>query len=231
MAIVIGDIAGQYDALIRLVSKLPKGETIILVGDLIDRGPKSRQVVEWAMTTPGVLTIKGNHEDMFVDFYRNQQNYDYGLFQENGGTKTLRSYGASDYATAQEAKIDIPEDHITWLESLPYYIEEDAFLISHAPFPAWDSPQNIKKRISNGDTKAMDDVMWNRSEPADIPDIIQVFGHNASWGLKWFSKGETKYAICLDDSHKDKLTAFDTKTLEIYQEPYKEMENGTDSSR
>ena len=46
---VIGDIHGCFDTFMALVAKLPKDAKICLAGDLIDRGPKSRQVVQYVM--------------------------------------------------------------------------------------------------------------------------------------------------------------------------------------
>jgi len=227
VSLVIGDIAGQFDALQRLIAKCPDKSDIILVGDLIDRGPKSRQVIEWAMTTPGVRVIKGNHEDMFVDFVDDQSRYDYGLYFQNGGLLTLGSYGLS-YPTPEEAKSAVPREHIRWLRKLPYYIEEGAFFISHAPVflgRSIDEAKAFADEVESDEQNrvANSGLLWNRDVPIDRPGVIQVFGHNANFGLKWFEKHDgTKYAICLDDSWKGKLTAFDTVTLEIYQEPYEE---------
>ena len=65
---IIGDIAGRFDELMLLLAKMPEADKVILVGDMVDRGPKSKEVIEWAMNNPNVIAIKGNHEDMMVDF-------------------------------------------------------------------------------------------------------------------------------------------------------------------
>jgi len=222
--IVIADIAGRYNELMKLVAKVPPGETIILVGDLIDRGSQSREVIEWAMKTPNVKTILGNHEDMLIDYYRGEGRYDHGLWITNGGFETLNSYGLNRNSTNEEVDDAIPEEHIEWLESLPLYIEESIYLISHAPFYAWDTIEEVKEKSKHYSERRRPDesgLLWNRSEPANRPGVIQVFGHNAQWGLRWFKDAaDSSYAICIDDSWRKKLTALDTNTLEIYQEPY-----------
>jgi serine/threonine protein phosphatase 1 len=43
---VIGDVHGEYETLRTLIQKLPKNSDIVFVGDLVDRGAKSRQVIE-----------------------------------------------------------------------------------------------------------------------------------------------------------------------------------------
>ncbi len=221
MSIIVGDIAGQYNALLRLVAKFPKDEPIILVGDIIDRGPHSKDVVEWARTNPLVRAIRGNHEDMFIDHVEKTKRYDYGLWYENGGGDTLASYGDED---------SIPADHIAWLKSLPLYIEEEGFFISHAPIANGRSIAQAKEfSLEEIEFRPkLSGLLWNRDFPDYIEGVIQVFGHNANFGLKQFFRpasvqlvvSDKPYAICLDDSWQDKVTGLNTKTLEVYQEPY-----------
>lgn len=224
MSFIIGDIAGQYDALIRLVAKLPQDADIILVGDLIDRGPKSKEVIEWASTNPRVRAVRGNHEDMFLDFIADGDKYQQGLYFHNGGLETLQSYELPSYPLPEEINGKIPQAHIKWLKSLPLYIEEGIFFISHAPIAAYSTIDEAKAFAETeiGPKRGPDliGLLWNRGEPANIKGVFQVFGHNANWGLRWFEDDGGKFAICLDDSWQEKLTAFDTETLEVIQEPY-----------
>lgn len=214
MSVCIGDIAGQYDAFIRLVAKLPKDEPIILVGDLVDRGPKSRQVLDWVQKTPNVRAIRGNHEDLLIDYVNNRHRYDRGLYHRNGGDATLACYGDDDKEELFK--------HVAWLESLPLYIEEDGFFISHAPISSLRSIDEAKAFTAEeikGYPKESG-LLWNRDEPIERPGVIQVSGHNAQWSLKMFGDPSNPWAISLDDSWANKLTAYDTKTKQIYQESY-----------
>lgn len=215
--IVIGDIAGQYKALLALVDKFPKGEEIVLVGDIIDRGPQSREVVEWAMSIPGVITLRGNHEDMMIDHCRRTVRYEDGIWLMNGGDETLLSYGFPPSANVwnkESLMRHIPEAHVAWMESLPLFIERDDVFISHAPISEFHSLE-IAKTLPprNGSS-----LVWNRTEPNKIDDKIQLFGHNANWGLRKF--GEPPWAICLDTSWDKVLTGYNTSTKEFYQQPY-----------
>jgi hypothetical protein len=66
-------------------------------------------------------------------------------------------------------------------------------------------------------------IVWNREEPTPRKDgKLQIFGHNAQFGFKKFhySTALKPFAICLDDSWKKKLTGYNTKTGEIYQQDY-----------
>ena len=66
--IVIGDVHGHYDTLVRLLDSLHlhDGDRVDFLGDLIDRGPASCQVVELVMSHPSYHAIRGNHEEMML---------------------------------------------------------------------------------------------------------------------------------------------------------------------
>ncbi len=215
--VVIGDIAGQYDALMRLVARLPKDAEIVLVGDLNDRGPKSKEVIEWAMTTPNVTTVHSNHGDLFVDSYRSVMDADYQHvydrldFYRNGGMETLKSYGASPF---EMWKVD--RKHIEWLASRPVYHVTEGLLISHAPVPI-GLPTVVESDFSPTIRRWL---VWNREKPKPIPGLVQVFGHNAHWGVKPFiDKGGT-WGLCVDGSRKKRLSAFIWAENAVIQEPY-----------
>ena len=64
---IIGDIAGRYDELMLLLAKMPEADLIVSVGDMVDRGPKSKEVIEFFMTNPKAYAIYGNHESMMYE--------------------------------------------------------------------------------------------------------------------------------------------------------------------
>jgi hypothetical protein len=216
--IVVADLAGQYSGLLALVEKFPKGEEYVMAGDLIDRGPDSNKVIQWAIDN-NIRSVLGNHEHMMLDFFgrafpdQRRKIYDRGLWDGyNGGDKTLASYGPKG----------VPKEHLDWLASLPLYIETDDCFISHSSVHPTMSLENACKI---NDWQFLDSgIIWNRDEPAPRKDgKLQIFGHNSQWGLQKFfdrTKSMEPFAICLDDSAKKKLTAYDTKTGEIYQQEY-----------
>lgn len=248
---VLGDIAGQYDALMRLVAKLEDGAKIILVGDIVDRGPKSKQVVTWAMNNPNVETILGNHEHLMVDFFRETNKYREGVWINNGGQETLVSYFGDrakfyeqhevsqgmlfDWTTCLNPKeliAEFPIAVVEWMEGLPLKkeIEVDGkkFFISHAPLAAHLSPDEAEKAAHDPNpgthqSPATASLLWNRYKPIARGDVgTQVFGHNSNWKLKFFGIAFNPWAICLDDSSNKVLTALHLNTLNVIQEPYKE---------
>ncbi len=133
----VGDIHGCFDRLRNLMPRLDEvadgTETIVFIGDYVDRGPKSRQVLEWlyemAHAYPGkVICLMGNHERMMLDFIDDPAGRG-ALWLGNGGLDTLASFGvmlrqrdgdsdaAVEVANALEAAM--PEGLQDWLRALP----------------------------------------------------------------------------------------------------------------
>ena len=83
---IISDIAGNFDALLRLLTKMPDDEVISL-GDMVDRGPDSKAVINWFMSNG--RAVIGNHEHMMLDHCRQTGFYEKGMWELNGGDATL----------------------------------------------------------------------------------------------------------------------------------------------
>jgi serine/threonine protein phosphatase 1 len=199
---------------------MPKGEETLLLGDLIDRGPESKQVVEWAMGNAKALI--GNHEHMMIDFMRGLHQYEDGIWFMNGGDATLESYGVPETADIwtptkrKELFQWVPEEHVKWMESLPTHLEHEAFFFSHAPVSGFFSLEGLKEmELANGSS-----LVWNRSYPLDMKGKLQVFGHNSNWGYRWLEYDGKPYALCIDSSASKVLTGINTVTLEVFQQPY-----------
>lgn len=134
---VIGDIHGRPNLLDQLIQNVPwdiKNDKIVFLGDLIDRGPDAPGVVERVMeiaaASPNVVVLRGNHEQMLLDCL------DYGdiqwLIPENGGLATLKGYGIDLTAIEDVTDITIPEEHIAFFRSLPFYHEDEQAIYVHA---------------------------------------------------------------------------------------------------
>jgi serine/threonine protein phosphatase 1 len=134
---VIGDIHGRVNLLDQLIQDVPwdiKNDKIVFLGDLIDRGKDSPGVVDRVMelleANPNVVVLRGNHEQMMLDCL------EYGelnwLVPENGGQATLNAYGIKLDEIEDISDIKIPEDHLNFLESLPYYHEDEQAIYVHA---------------------------------------------------------------------------------------------------
>lgn len=115
---VIGDIHGRDDLLgaaFDEISTRARGQAglIVALGDYVDKGPRSRQVIERLL--PGVsgnwnfVALKGNHDAMMVEALRDPAQLPAWL--EKGGDAALASYGGDPAA--------VPQAHIAWLDRLP----------------------------------------------------------------------------------------------------------------
>jgi len=219
---IIADVAGRYDELMLLLNQMPKSDLTIYVGDLNDRGPKSKQVIEYVMSEPNSICLNSNHGDMFVDFYEGIHRYYRDDFLRNGGITTLKSYGCGLQdgdlqKIVDEVQDNVPKKHIDWLKNLPYYYENDNVFISHAAknptFPLDSLCVNDPKSIYYN-------LLWNRGEPGKIEGKLQIMGHNSHWGIKKFGNPDKPWAICIDGSRKNRLTGLHLTDLSLYHQDY-----------
>lgn len=145
-----GDIHGDLEALKRVLLRLPKldeKDTLVFVGDYVDRGPQSAQVIEYIRhqlpkATPAkVVPLRGNHEDGWLRVATGGWP-EFVIPAPNGCLATLRSYTGSlffegDLPTKEEYESLMlasffPEDVIAWMSNLPHYYEDDHAIYVHA---------------------------------------------------------------------------------------------------
>lgn len=168
---VIGDIHGCSKTFNRLLDAiaLSRNDVLVLIGDLVDRGPDSKGVIETILKLQedgfDIRACQGNHEVMLLGAVR------FGVFEsllewlENGGTQTLASYGV-------DHPQDIPEKHLQFLETLPLYRVTDQYVFVHACLD-WTLADVFSKA---GETA----MLWSRSEkviPSRIGGRTLVTGH------------------------------------------------------
>jgi serine/threonine protein phosphatase 1 len=137
---VIGDIHGCATELTRLVDALPlvQGDSVIFLGDYVDRGPNSREVVSYLLSlqadhkTVEFVFLKGNHEDMLLSYVGlGGQHGD--MFLANGGKATLASYEIDpDKLTRGDILAAIPPSHLGFFRALNSYHLMGSFLCVHA---------------------------------------------------------------------------------------------------
>lgn len=201
---VIGDVAGNFKTLMALVEKMPTGR-VLSVGDMVDRGPRSKEVLEWIMKNGSA--VLGNHEHMLIDYCHGRKFYDKGQWLQNGGVATLESFDGK-----------VPEKIITWLESLPLYEEAHDALISHAFVPP-TLPLEEACRIAYDEHLYPYSILWNRGKPERRKDYAwQIAGHNSQFGAVTFSDVEGSYAVCIDASRERKLVGIHLPHMTIYEQ-------------
>ncbi|MCL1985341.1 MAG: metallophosphoesterase [Betaproteobacteria bacterium] len=131
---VIGDIHGCHTALIRLLDEVRhRADTIVFLGDYVDRGPDSKAVVTTILSLssrhPRIVPLMGNHDFLFHQYLMGD---DSTPFLQVGGRETLASYGLTLAATREEMRRCVPADHIAFLRSLPLFWEDQHAIYVHA---------------------------------------------------------------------------------------------------
>ncbi|MBW9117569.1 serine/threonine protein phosphatase [Rhizobium cauense] len=147
----IGDIHGRLDllqkaeqAIIDDAAAIPGRKLIITLGDYIDRGPSSAQVISHLMAPPPEnfdrISLTGNHEIVMLDYLDGLVSF--SDWMRMGSDALLRSYGLDPeqlpliFSTA--AKLDgfirqsIPKTHVDFLRSLPIFVDTPNVLFVHA---------------------------------------------------------------------------------------------------
>jgi len=227
---IIGDVAGQYDTLLALLDKMPKAATPVSVGDMCDRGPKSKEVLEFFKKSG--LAILGNHDHMMVDYCKHENKYyRNGVWFWNGGAYTVESFfpevdfslsveGVTSGQYAREKLYQENKELLDWMDKLPLYLELDGAFISHAiKRPDWSLELACKiEETMNNHTD--DSIIWNRGNPRRMQGKYQICGHNSQWGLKRFTDKDGEYAICIDTSSSKVLTGIHWPSGVIYQQEY-----------
>lgn len=171
-ALVIGDIHGCLTELQELIKDVDRTQTrIILVGDLIDRGPDSRGVINFVRDN-AIECVKGNHEQMATECIPYLKDDDYWPLRDsnwylNGGESVVDSYDSKDELITD----------LEWLDNLPTYIEtgildndELELLVSHT----WTSCKDL---VLEQDNFAF---VWDRAQPGTRKNrskYYNIYGH------------------------------------------------------
>jgi serine/threonine protein phosphatase 1 len=134
----IGDIHGCYDKLRSLIERLPydpQRDTIVFLGDYIDRGPHSKEVITYLCQlkrqVKKCIMLIGNHEYLMLEYHRTGDPALLPFLRHLGIDSTLQSYGANSPQSLQEMHF-LPEEHRQLLHSLLPYWETEDYIFVHA---------------------------------------------------------------------------------------------------
>ncbi len=206
----VGDIHGCYDKLVAMMNILPwhkeEGDLLLFIGDYIDRGPKSREVVEYLVRLRqqggDFVFLKGNHEKMLLDYYIQQK--DQMLYVANGGAETIASY--VEGGIGRKAFV-LPEDHLEFFLSLSLYHETEDYIFVHA---------GLRDSVPIGE-QSEEDLLWIREEfiySAYDWNKRVIFGHTAL-EIPFVTPG--KIGIDTGAVYGNKLTAVELPRMKFYQ--------------
>ena len=181
--LVISDIHGMYNELMLLLkasSYNPAEDRLAVLGDYIDRGYYSRNVIEFFMDLKGkhgprVTLLKGNHEDLCLKAHfgdeRNRQTA-VRLWMANMGDRTLASFNNK-----------IPDEVLSFLKKMRVYAETEQFIFVHAG--VHPSLPLSKMRPA--------DLMWSGSSAPHSSGKMVVVGHAIRDDVTYYPKENTLY--------------------------------------
>ena len=202
--IVIGDIHGCYDELVALLElvQFKNDDRVVAVGDLIVKGNKNKEVLDWFVGDSRFTSVIGNHDLALLRHWRG----------ENGSLKKSQAETAKELKSRSGAYCD-------YLASLPSIIDLGDFLVVHAGV----RPGISLEKQSLEDLTELRTLGLDRTSRTGIPwfqvydsDKVVLFGH-------WPTAEPTRapHAIGLDTGcvYGNRLSAFIVETKEIVSVP------------
>jgi serine/threonine protein phosphatase 1 len=160
---VVGDIHGRCAQVQNLLEMLPWDEaadTMVFLGDLIDRGPDAPCCVDFVRklqqnNPKGVVCLRGNHEQMLLDFIEGTSNI--WITPVTGGERTFEQYTGQAVVANTEEELDglrraielkVPTEDLEFMRRTPFFYEDDYAIYVHAGLekgkhPRDASPQSL----------------------------------------------------------------------------------------
>lgn len=191
MYFVIGDVHGCLDKLEELLKQWnPEKEKLIILGDLIDRGPNSLGVIRKAMELKekhGAVILMGNHDGAFIDWLEDED-MDSEFYFDIGGDATVDSF-FGEYTARKNfqhiTKSLIKEkfqDEITFLKEMPLYYETPHVIFVHA---------GVNLLLAD----------WKNSKESDFYLIRERFHHTQNETGKYIVFGHSEY-LCTGNNNQ-----------------------------
>lgn len=206
--IAIGDVHGCAQALRALVRLIaPQADdTLVMLGDCVDRGPESRQVIEELFELRDkchLVTLLGNHEEMMLNFIDGKPQPDDWL--QVGGAATVESYRDAD-----GKQRPMPESHVEFIRSWGDYFETPSHFFAHG---SYDADRPLARQ--HWQTMRWQSLKYGIPE-AHVSGKTAVVGHTSQKSGQILDVG---HLICIDTFcwGGGWLTGLDTVSGEIWQ--------------
>jgi serine/threonine protein phosphatase 1 len=209
----IGDVHGQAGLLEKLLAALPRapGDTTVFLGDYIDRGPDSKEVIEIALAQENAVLLWGNHEDMAAfalgEPWPSLFDYDPYDWYQNGGWDTCTSLGLSREDAFRKV---CPAHLLALFERLETFWRDPATgaIFVHAGVPPGVRPEDCD----------VDILLWDRENLNRFDPSGRVFicGHTPQLSGRPLVKPDK---LCLDTgaAYGGPLSALQWPERNLYQ--------------
>jgi serine/threonine protein phosphatase 1 len=183
----VGDVHGQAEKLRALLALLhahaAPGDALVFLGDLIDRGPDSRDVLEVVLAEaqgnwPGpVHALRGNHEAMLLDALDGDPEVVRAGWLQYGGLDTLDSYGGEEWAL-ENWSAHLPPAHLDFFRSLGLWHQDQHGIYVHAGLRPGRQPHEtgeetllwVREKFYASDYRWEKVVVFGHSPRAEPPD-------------------------------------------------------------
>ncbi len=180
---VIGDIHGASHLLRALIEQVGDRH-LISAGDVNDRGPDTRGVVD-LLVQHGATGVTGNHEQWLRQWVRGEGFDRFALSRAMGGVATLESYGVDPGGHLDDAHFAVPLVHKRWLLERPVLLDLEVagqpWWVVHAGLPMHLSlrgvpPDQVLPRLARN---APEELLWPKGDPALMPALDRplIMGH------------------------------------------------------
>lgn len=199
--LIVGDVHGCHSELLELLDRaaLASDDLLLSVGDLVDRGPESVEVLDFFRTRPRSLALMGNHERKHVR----------GVFSYSQEITRLQFGGAYQQACA-------------WMRALPYYFENEHVRVVHAAMvpglPLAEQREDVLCGSAAGERtlgELFPEGYWHEHYE-DAKPI--VFGHHVT-GAEPLVRDDLVFGIDTGACHGLRLTALSVPDFRLYSVP------------
>lgn len=180
----MSDLHGMYDKFISMLEQINfnSNDHLYILGDVLDRGDKSLEIIDYIRNHKNITLLKGNHELMFQESWRDTNNR--YLWFYNGGDDT--------FYKLKNKKFEYEESFYKYIKNLPYLEIIDNFILVHAGLYLPNNYENLSiEQII--ELQEEDICVWDRTilnTNKHIKGYTIIIGHTPTKNIKDYEKAE-----------------------------------------
>ncbi|HBF3270586.1 TPA: serine/threonine protein phosphatase [Clostridioides difficile] len=178
----MSDLHGMYDKFISMLKQINfnSNDHLYILGDVLDRGDKSLEIIDYIRNHKNITLLKGNHELMFQESWRDTN--DRYLWFYNGGDDT--------FYKLKNKKFEYEESFYKYIKNLPYLKIVDNFILVHAGLYLPNNYENLSiEQII--ELQEEDICVWDRTilnTNKHIKGYTIIIGHSPTQNIKDYEK-------------------------------------------